>query len=421
MRLLAIAFRNLLRARRRNLLAGGTMVLGSTALVLGSGLSDGIAHQLTSSLVAVQTGHLQIVARPRDFIPQNSPFDAYGPELVPGAEDMARRIESEGKGAGVVRAVPYLHGRGSAIAGNRASLATVIGVVGEREPELQNALPPLTGTFLPPGDPNAAYVAAPAARKLHLAVGDTVSFVIQTPEGAVNSVDFVICGIFKKAAPWYDSTFYVPLAAAQTLFDAPGAATNVKITLSEGSVAAAERARAPIQALAGQPALRENAELRVETFREAGRFSFAIVQANQSALFVLSTFLFLAAAVGIVNAMLMSVHERTREIGTVRALGMRRGMVVRLFILEGFALGAVSAAIGVGLGSAFVAYWGARGITMNTMTLAWMAGGDTLFPLLRAASVARAAVVIASLSTLAAIYPAFTASRLLPREALQHV
>ncbi len=87
-RLLAIAFRNLLRARRRNLLAGGTMVLGSTALVLGSGLSDGIAFQLTRSLVAVQTGHLQVVVRPKDFVPQNSPFDAYGPELIPGGEEI---------------------------------------------------------------------------------------------------------------------------------------------------------------------------------------------------------------------------------------------------------------------------------------------------------------------------------------------
>ena len=61
MRLLGIAFRNLLRARRRNALAGGTMALGTAALVLGSGLSDGIARQLTDNLVAVQTGEIMVV------------------------------------------------------------------------------------------------------------------------------------------------------------------------------------------------------------------------------------------------------------------------------------------------------------------------------------------------------------------------
>jgi putative ABC transport system permease protein len=420
--LLAIAFRNLLRARRRNLLSGGTMALGTAALVLGGGLSDGIARQLTKSLVAVQTGHLQVVVRPADFEPQNSPFDAYGHALLPGGEALARRIAAEAEDAGVERAVPYLYGRGTAIAGNRSTLASIVGILPSEEPELRSAHPPETGAFLPTDDPLATYVAAPVARKLRLAVGDSVSFVIQTPHGAVNSVDAVVCGVFRKSAPWYDGTFYVPLAAAQALFDRPGAATNIKMTLADGGSAAARRARPAIEAIVGRPQGLDTGErARVETFEEAGRFSFSIIQANETALAVLSGFLFLAAAVGIVNSMLMSVHERTREIGTVRALGMRRAMVVRLFILEGLALGVVAATAGIVLGAAGVLYYGARGIPMNTMTLAWVAGGDHLFPVLTAAHVARAALAIAALSTVAAIYPAVTASRLEPREALHHI
>jgi putative ABC transport system permease protein len=119
--------------------------------------------------------------------------------------------------------------------------------------------------------------------------------------------------------------------------------------------------------------------------------------------------------------MLMSVHERTREIGTVRALGMRRATVVRLFILEGLALGLVAAATGIVLGASIVLYYGSRGILMDTMTLAWVAGGDHLFPVLTITNVARAALAIAALSTAAAVYPALTASRLEPREALHHI
>jgi putative ABC transport system permease protein len=418
--LFAIAFRNLLRARRRTLLSGGTMVLGSAALVLGSGLSDGIARQLTRSLVAVQTGHLQVVARADDFQPQNSPFDAYSQERLRGAEALARRIEAEGGQAGVVRAVPYLYGRGTAIAGNRTSLASVVGIVSTREPELQAAHPVEAGTFLPPGDDLAVFIASPMARKLRLSVGDSVSFVVQTPQGAVNSLDAVVCGVFRKGAPWQENTFYVSLPAAQALFDWPGDATNVKITLADGS--AARGLRPLVERLAAAGAAPEpKTVLRVETYEEAGRFSFSIIQANQTALAILSSFLFAAAAVGIVNALLMSVHERTREIGTVRALGMRRKTVVRMFVLEGLALGVVSAVAGVALGGAAVLYYGWRGIPMNTITLAWMAGGDMLFPVLSAANVARAATAIAALSTLAAVYPARVASRLEPREALHHV
>jgi ABC-type lipoprotein release transport system permease subunit len=84
-------------------------------------------------------------------------------------------------------------------------------------------------------------------------------------------------------------------------------------------------------------------------------------------------------------------------------------------------LGLLSAAAGVLLGAGFVLYLGAHGIAMNTMTLAWLAGGDKLWPVLQAWSVGRAALAIALLSTLAALYPARVASRLEPREALQHV
>src|SRR5262249_61188731 len=115
--------------------------------------------------------------------------------------------------------------------------------------------------------------------------------------------------------------------------------------------------RPAIETIVGTPAgLDRDARVRVETFDEAGRFSFAIIQANESSLSILSSFLFLAAAVGIVNAMLMSVHERTRELGTIRAPGMRRKSVIQLFLLEGLALGVVSAALGVSLGGALGLY-----------------------------------------------------------------
>jgi putative ABC transport system permease protein len=421
--LLRLALRNLLRARRRTLLTGGTMALGTAALVLGSGLADGIARQLVTGLVAVQTGHLQVVARPLDFEPQNSPFDAYSQERLPGAVALAAHIENAGRAAGVVRAVPLLYARGTAIAGTRSSIASLIGIDPAREPELLAAHPPVAGRVLAAGDPLAVYVAEPMARKLRLQPGDNVSFLVQTPEGMLNSIDAIVCGVFRKGAPWHDNAFYLPLESAQALFDWPGDATAVRVVLTRGTARAVEGARATVDEVVRRhapPAVR-GTRIAVESHRQSGRFFFSIIQANQTALVVLSSFLFAAAAVGVVNSMLMSVHERTREIGTVRALGMRRGVVVRMFVLEGLVLGVLSAAAGVAAGGSLVLFLGARGISMDTMTLAWLAGGDRLWPVLEAVSVARAAFAIALLSTVSALYPARVASRLEPREALHHV
>jgi len=424
LRLLRIAFRNLLRAKRRNALAGGSMALGTAALVLAAGLADGISRQLSDNLVAVQTGHLQVVVRPDEFHPQNNPFDAYGQDELPGAEALARRIEEAGRAAGVRRAVPYLFVRGNAMSGSRSSSAWIVGIDPAREPELRAAQPPVAGSFLPEGDDTAVYAAEVAARKLRLGVGDSVSFVVQTPQGAVNSLDAAVCGVFAKGAPWYDNSFYVSLGAAQALVDWPGGATNVKVILDDGSPGAIGRARRVVEAAVaaakpGPPA--RATHMAVESFAEAGRFSWAIVEANQSALLMLSAFLYAAAGVGVVNAMLMSVRERTREIGTMRALGMRRSRVVRLFVFEGLALGVVSAVVGAAVGAAAVLSLAATGIPMKVSALSWMAGGDRLYPLLLPSSVLRAALSIVVLSTVAALYPAFTASRLEPREALQHV
>ncbi len=422
LRLLAIAFRNLLRAKRRNALAGGSMALGTAALVFASGLADGITRQLSDNLVAIQTGHLQVVVRPDDFESQNNPFDAYGQDRLPDAAALARRIEEEGRSAGVARAVPYLFVRGSAVAGSRSSVAWIIGIEPGRERELRAAQPPVAGVFLPADDALAVYVAEPVARKLKVGVGDAVSFVVQTPQGAVNSLDATVCGIFRKGAPWYDNAFYVTLGAAQSLVDWPGGATNVKVLLEDaGALSRAREAVLATVAAARPGPLAPGTRARVESYTEAGRFSWAIIQANQAALVMLSGFLFAAAGVGVVNAMLMSVRERTREIGTMRALGMRRSRVVRLFVLEGMALGVVSALAGALAGGAGVLYLAATGISMNVASLAWMAGGDVLYPALVPASLLRAVLSIVLLSTLAAVYPAFSASRLEPREALHHV
>jgi len=414
MRLLGIAFRNLLRARRRNALAGGTMALGTAALILGSGLSDGIARQLTDNLVAVQTGEMMVVKREEGFVRQNSPFDAYSRETIQNGEAVIRKIEERSTELGIEQVAPYLHARGTAIASNRSTPAVVLGIVPEREPELFKALPPVRGKVLG-GETDEVYVGEPVAKILKLSVGDAVSLLIQTPQGAMNSTDAVVCGIFRKGAPWYDNTFFIPLSAARKLTDSPEGVTNIKLrTRSRRSI---EENKAAVGTLVSGL----SPGTTVESAQEAGRFSFSIIQANEASLTILSVFLFAAASVGIVNAMLMSVHERTREIGTIRAMGIRRAGVVRLFLLEGLALGVVAAALGVLAGGAMVLYWANAGIRMNTITLAWLAGGDFLYPRLELPSVLRAAFAIIALSTLAAIYPAWTASRLEPREALHRI
>ena len=116
------------------------MALGTAALILGSGLSDGIARQLTDNLVAVQTGEIMVVRREEGFVPQNSPFDAYSNERIENGEIVVQEIETGARGLGIERVAPYLHARGTAIASNRSTPAVILGIV----PEKVNVPEPLT-------------------------------------------------------------------------------------------------------------------------------------------------------------------------------------------------------------------------------------------------------------------------------------
>ena len=152
------------------------------------------------------------------------------------------------------------------------------------------------------------------ARKLRLRSGDGVSFVVQTPEGMLNTIDAVVCGVFRKGAPWHDNAFYVPLASAQALFDWPGDATQrASVLLGEG----ARRRRAGTRpgrrgrdrAPARSAARAGHAASGSRAFDQAGRFFFSIIQANQTALVVLSSFLFVGRRRGHRQ---LDAHERAR-------------------------------------------------------------------------------------------------------------
>ena len=188
------------------------MALGTAALVLGGGLSDGIARQLTDNLVAVQTGHVQVVVRADDFVPQNSPFDAYGHALLPGGEALARASRIEAKDPACARAVPYpvrprdRHRRQPLDPGQH-----------RRHPARRRSrsCAPRTrseaGAFLPARRP---------ARRLRRGAGRAQAAPLRRRPGVVRDPDPAGRGELhrrgrvrrssRKSAPWYDGTFYVP-------------------------------------------------------------------------------------------------------------------------------------------------------------------------------------------------------------------
>jgi putative ABC transport system permease protein len=136
---------------------------------------------------------------------------------------------------------------------------------------------------------------------------------------------------------------------------------------------------------------------------------------------ILHAVLAIIAAAGVLNTALMSVFERTREIGTIRAVGSRRSRVVALFLLEGLFLG-VGGAVGGGLlGAGLVQYFSLHGIPAFSEAQRYSYGGDHLYTTLAWGDLVSVPVMMVVVSVLASLVPAVMAARMRPADALRHV
>lgn len=225
-------------------------------------------------------------------------------------------------------------------------------------------------------------------------------------DGTLNGENVVVGGQYVLAMPGDKRVGLVPLAVAQRLLRMEGRVTEYALALDDWKFA-------PQVSAALTSALGPDYE--VSTWDQV----FPVMKdlsGHQNFIFNLLSAIFLVVVLlGIVNSMLMSVMERTREIGTMLAVGMRRKQIVQLFVLEGTVLGALGGVLGLAVGIALTTWLNQRGV----MLPAPGTGVDSLLrptvgPLYLLTALGQTLVGAA----LASVWPASRASALRPVEAL---
>ena len=177
------------------------------------------------------------------------------------------------------------------------------------------------------------------AHGLKLKPGDQVTLLANTLEGALNSVDLEVVGVFQSFSNDYDArAIKIPLAAAQELLGSPGVnALVISLKKTEDT----DRAAA---------ALKEQlvpSDLEVKTWIELNDFYEKTVELYKSQFGVLQLIILVMVLLSVANSVNMSIFERTGEFGTMMALGNRRGQVFRLIIAESLWLGLMGACAGL--------------------------------------------------------------------------
>ncbi|MBK9208264.1 MAG: ABC transporter permease [Anaerolineales bacterium] len=247
-----------------------------------------------------------------------------------------------------------------------------------------------------------------AGREFGVEAGDQLNLLVNTSEGNVDEQKFTVRGIFSTGTTSYDKgVVFLPLAKAQSFSGATNHASMIFILLNDR-----EQADAVSAAIKGEG-------YQVETWRELNELLVLINDFSNAYLTILNLIILGVTATVIVNTLLMSVFERTREIGILSAIGMKGRQIIALFLAEATLLALSGITFGSLIGWAISAYFSKVGVYFGDLGMSQdMLLNDRIYTELTLDSAINLIVTAFIITIIASLYPARMASRMEPVEAL---
>ncbi|MCG2577733.1 ABC transporter permease [Dechloromonas sp. XY25] len=401
---LLFALRNVFRQRARaiaNLLAIG---LGVAGLIIVGGFVQDIFIQLGEAIIHGQTGHIQVTRQ--GF--QNGGLRSPDKYLIENPEKIRSQLLEF---PGVSSVLSRINFTGTLNNGKRD-----LGVIGEGvEADFESALTGIyvryiSGRALSDKDKFGMVVGQGVAKSLNVEPGDRIALVVSLAEGAINTLDFEIVGVFQTFSKDFDArAVRITLPAARELM-ATEAVHKLVMVLNQTSESGlvAEKVR---KKLGGNGS-------EVTLWHDLSDFYSKTIDLYDRQFGVLRLIILMMVLLSVANTINMTLFERTREFGTVMAIGGRPSSIFNQIMTEGVLVGGCGAILGMLLGVS--AAWGisAIGIPMPPPPNANL--GYTAYIRVDPPSVLLAGLIGWLATVLASILPAHRASRLSIVDALRH-
>ena len=399
---LMLAVRGILRQPKRSMLAGIAVSGGVAALMLAGGFVEWNFWNYREATIAAQLGHVRVHQAGFSQSGQADPFAYRLPEA-------SRELDEIRELPGVLAVAPRLSFTGLVSLEDSTVSFIGEGVEPGQEHAMSRGLSIRQGRGLGEEDVDGVLVGEGLAANLGLRVGDTIVLMANTEAGGVNAVEGTVQGIFSTISKVYDdAAVRMHRQAAMRLLRTSGAhAWVVLLERTEDT----DRVYEALQSSYGGRGLEFSRWIDSADFYRKSRELYAkqviVMKLIIAAIIILS----------ITNSQMMSVIERTGEIGTAMALGSRRRIVLRRFLIEGLVLGVIGAGIGLAAGGALALLISWIGIPIPPPPgMAHGYDGEIML----SANIAVDAVVLAVVTTCAAsLYPAWKASRMVIVDALR--
>ena len=401
--LLKLAFRNLGRNRRRSFFSALAMGVALALLLMMASFIQGEMGNAIDLAIRLQSGHLQVRAASYDEAKTSLKWE----DLIENPDQVAGKIASLGP---VDVATPRLYASGFVTTRDESASVRVVGIdpLSAANAPYRDGM--VEGEFPTPDDREGVLIGWALAQRLDLSAGDKVNLSVNTSSGEVDEQQFTVRGIYNTGTSGFDSlTVFLPLAKAQAFTGAENRASTVFVLLK--GTAQTDAVIAALQA-PGYKVLtwQDMNELLVQT--EA-------LSATYMGFFYLIV-LGIAATV-IVNTQIMSVYERTREIGILSAIGMRGRRLMAIFLAESGLLAVGGILLGLVIGGIVIAYLTRYGFPLDFsgFGITGMLYADKMYTQLTVRDTVNLTVMTFIVTLLAGIYPAVLASRMEPVEALR--
>ena len=394
--LVKLAWRNLWRNKLRTSIMLGAMVFGLMGVVAMMGFMNGLVDSMTKNAISWQTSHLQIQQKSYLVNPELK-------DVIPDAEKISKVLASNRE----VKAISERFLADGMIASARSTRGIRInGVNIEQE---QNITPLskhiVDGEWLSEEGRNPILVSSKIAERLKLRVGSKVVLTLSDVNGEVAGAAFRVRGIFKTPSTGFDDgNVYVRKVDLEKVAGLSGT-HEIAILLTSNNDVELKQLLAFTHSIL-PPESKDL--LSVRPWQEIQPLLSTMMSTMDVSNQVMLVVFVLAMTLGIINIMLMSVFERTREFGVLMAVGMQKHKIRLLIVFETLFLGLSGCALGL-LGSAIML----KVLSITGLSLAGMAEGlgaygvDTLlYPRVSIAEYQMIIVAIFVASLIAALYPA---------------